>query len=80
MRQLKCLTLSNIDKPCVCKKISESPTNFLVMYVCNIQHIEKVVSILYLVNDMLITNIFMKKTWVKHPIYLASIGIDISGC
>ena len=55
-------------------------TNFLVMYVGNIQHIGKVVLILYLVNDLLITKVFMEKTWVKHPVYLASIVTDVSGC
>ena len=46
---------------CVCKKISESFTNFLVMYVGDIQHIEKVVLILHSINDMLIIKIFIEK-------------------
>ena len=45
----------------MCKKISGSPTNFLVMYVEDIQHIGKVVPILHLVNNLLITKIFMEK-------------------
>ena len=45
----------------VSKKISWSPTNFLVMYVSDIQHIGKVVSILHSVNDMLITKVFIEK-------------------
>ena len=53
----------------MCKKISGSPTNFLVMYVGDIQHIEKIVPILHLINDMLIIKVFMDKTWVKHPIF-----------
>ena len=55
---------------CVWKKVSGSPTNFLILYVGDIQHIGKVVPILHSVKNMLITNIFMKKTWVKHPIFL----------
>ena len=46
---------------CVCKKISGSSTNFLVMYVGDIQHIGKVVPILHSINDTLITKIFMEK-------------------
>ena len=65
---------------CVCKKTSGSPTNFLVMYMGDILHIGKVVPILHLINDMLIAKVFMDKTWVKHPIYLVSIVIDVSRC
>ena len=54
---------------CMCKKTSESFTNFLIMYVGDLQHIGKVIPILHSVNDMLIINIFMKKTWVKHPVF-----------
>ena len=64
---------------CVYMKISESPTNFLIIYVGDIQHIGKGVPIFHSINGLLITNVYMKKTWVKHPIYLASIGIDVNG-
>ena len=49
---------------CVCKKTSESLTNFLVMYVGDMQHIGKVVLIMHSINDLLITKVFMKKTWI----------------
>ena len=45
----------------VSKKIGWSPTNFLIMYVSDVQHIEKVVPILHSINDMLITKVFMEK-------------------
>ena len=65
----------------VCKKTSGSHTNFLVIYVNDIQYIEKVVPILHSVNDILIIKSFSwKKTWVKHPIYLVSIVMDLSRC
>ena len=53
-----------MDELYVYEKISESPTNFLVMYVEDIRNIEKVVSILLSINDILITEVFMEKTWV----------------
>ena len=65
---------------CVCKKIVRVLLNFLVMYMGDIQDIGKVVPILHSINDVLITKIFIEKTWFKHPIFLASIGIDVSGC
>ena len=65
---------------CVCKKISESFTHFLVIYVGDIQYIGMMSLILHSINGLLITKIFMELTWVKHPIYMASIGIDVSGC
>ena len=46
----------------MCKKISESLTNFLIMYVEDIQHIGKIVPILHSINDMVITKSFMEKT------------------
>ena len=64
----------------VCKKTNGSTTNFLVMYVSDIQYFENVVQILLSINDMLITKVFMKKIWMQHPICLASIVIDVSGC
>ena len=45
---------------CIYKKISRSPTNFLLMYVSDIQHVGIVVPILHSINDMLITKIFME--------------------
>ena len=45
---------------CVSKKIGGSLTNFLVLYMSDIQHIGKVVPILHSVNDMLIAKVFMK--------------------
>ena len=45
---------------CVCKKTSESFTNFLVMYVGDIQHIGKEVPILHSINGLLITEVFME--------------------
>ena len=69
-----------MNEPCVCKKRNESLTNFLILYVDDIQYIGKVVPMLQLVKEMLITEVFFKKTWIKHPIYLISIEIDLSGC
>ena len=40
------------SEPSVCKKISGSPTNFLVIYVDDIQHIGKLVLMLHSVNDI----------------------------
>ena len=65
---------------CVYKKTSGGPTNFLVMYMGDIKYIRKIVLKLHSVNDVLITNIFIEKTWVKHLVYLASIVIDESRC
>ena len=45
---------------CVCKKISGSLTNFLIMYVGDIQHIGTVVPILHSVNGLLIIEVFME--------------------
>ena len=50
-----------MDEPCVCRKISGSLTNFLIMYVDDIQHIEKLVLILQSINDMLITEVVLKR-------------------
>ena len=46
---------------CVCKKISVSFTNFLIIYVGDIQHIRKVVPILYSINKLLIIEVFIEK-------------------
>ena len=39
------------------------------MYVGDIQHIGKVVPILHSINGLLITELFMEKTWVKHLVF-----------
>ena len=64
----------------MCRKTSENPINFLVLYVDDMQHIGKLFSMLQSVKDMLITKVFFGKTWMKHPIYLVFIEIDLSGC